>query len=321
MFEMAQVDAAAVKAYMDANPDDFWRRSEIVTMRPFSSHLERRYFCGQGFVQAVREATADGELKLGRDSVLFWTTVRPGVLHFNTTRIARVNAISAEDLTRAETEGREQVMSLAGFLRKRVPGFAHAYVSDTGVQVGIRESRHILGEHVLTQDEVCRGTKHPDVIARGYFPIDIHNPHDRKGAVNDGGVWQDIDDSYDIPFRCLIPRGLDGLIVAGRAISATHEAHASFRTQGGVMAIGHAAGAAAALAARDGIEPRGLDVSVLHRVLEAEGALLRHDPVRAERERRQADEAVQDALARGLITRAYLQPVQRRQQALVCAAG
>ena len=321
MFEMAQVDTGAVKAYMDANPHDFWRRSEIVTMRPFAPQLEKRHFCGQGFVQAVREATADGELQLGRDSVLFWTTVRPGVLHFNTSRVARVNALSAEDLTRAEIEGREQVMSLAGFLRKRVPGFANAYVSDTGVQIGIRESRHILGDHVLTQDEVCRGTKQPDVIARGYFPIDIHNPHGRQGAVNDGGVWHDIDDSYDIPFRCLLPRGLEGLLVAGRAISATHESHASFRTQGGVMAIGHAAGAAAALAARDGIEPRGIDVGALQLALEAEGALLRHDPVRAERERQRANEAVQDALARGLISQAYLRPVQSNAQAPARAAG
>lgn len=321
MFEMAQVDTAAVKAYMDTNAEDFWRRSEIVTMRPFASHLESHHFCGQGFVQAVREATANGELQLGRDSVLFWTTVRPGLLHFNTTRVARVNALSAEDLTRAEIEGRDQVMSLAGFLRKRVPGFANAYVSDTGVQIGIRESRHILGDHILTQNEVCRGTKHPDVIARGYFPIDIHNPYGRNGAENDGGVWQDIDDSYDIPFPCLLPRGLDGLLVAGRAISATHEAHASFRTQGGVMAIGHAAGAAAALAARNSVEPRGMDVATLQQALEAEGALLRHDPDRAERERRRADEAVQDALARGLITQAYLRPVQSKAQGPARAAG
>jgi hypothetical protein len=321
MFEMAQVDTDAVKAYMDANPDDFWRRSEIVTMRPFAANLEKRYFCGQGFVKAVKEATAAEELQLGRDSVLFWTTVRPGVLHFNSTRVARVDALSAEDLTRAEIEGREQVMSLASFLRKRVPGFASAYVSDTGIQIGIRESRHILGDHVLTQEDICRGTKYADVIARGYFPIDIHNPNGREGAVNDGGVWQDIHDSYDIPFRCLVPRGVEGLIVAGRAISATHEAHASFRTQGGVMAIGHAAGAAAALAARDCIEPRRININTLQRALEAEGALLRHDPVQAEKQRRKADEAVQDALARGLITTAYVRTVQRKLKAPVRAVG
>lgn len=321
MFEMAQVDTDAVKAYMDANPDDFWRRSEIVTMRSFSPQLEQRHFCGQGFVQAVREATADGELQLGRDSVLFWTTVRPGVLHFNTTRVARVDALSAQDLTRAELEGREQVMSLAGFLRKRVPGFENAYVSDTGIQIGIRESRHISGDYVLTEEDVARGTKHPDVIARGYFPIDIHNPHGRKGAVNDGGVWRDIDESYDIPYRCLLPRGLDGLIVAGRAISATHEAHASFRTQGGVMAIGHAAGAAAAIAARDGVEPRQIDIPTLQQELEAEGALLRQDPVRTAEQRRRAESAVQDALTRGLISQAYLRPVEDEAQVPVQAAG
>nr|WP_323690368.1 FAD-dependent oxidoreductase [Rhizobium sp. AN95] len=115
MFEMAQVDTAAVKKYMDENPDDFWRRSEIVPMRTFSTDLEQKHYCGQGFIRAVREATDSGDLKLGRDSVLFWTGVRPGVLHFNSTRVSAVNAISADDLTRAEIEGREQTDVLGRF--------------------------------------------------------------------------------------------------------------------------------------------------------------------------------------------------------------
>lgn len=306
MFEMAQVDTAAVKKYMDENPDDFWRRSEIVPMRTFSSDLEQKHYCGQGFIRAVREATDAGDLKLGRDSVLFWTGVRPGVLHFNSTRVSAVNAISADDLTRAEIEGREQLMSLADFLRRKVPGFERAYVSDSGVQIGIRESRHIVGDHLLSQQEVVTGAKHTDVIARGYFPIDIHNPNGRQGASKDGGVWNDIDDSYDIPYRCLLPKGLNGLVVAGRAISASHEAHASFRTQGGVMAIGQAAGTAAALAAKNLVSPRDLDITILKSALVADGAMLVRDEGRAARDKQRADVAVQAALDSGAISPAYL---------------
>ncbi|WP_323688311.1 FAD-dependent oxidoreductase [Rhizobium sp. AN69] len=195
---------------------------------------------------------------------------------------------------------------MADFLRRKVPGFKHAYVSDSGVQIGIRESRHIVGDHLLSQQEVVTGAKHADVIARGYFPIDIHNPNGRQGASKDGGVWNDIDDSYDIPYRCLLPKGLNGLIVAGRAISASHEAHASFRTQGGVMAIGQAAGTAAALAAKNLVSPRDVDINILKSALVADGAMLVRDTHRAAQDKQRADAAVQAALDNGSISAAYL---------------
>ncbi|MGC1209800.1 MAG: FAD-dependent oxidoreductase [Micromonospora sp.] len=140
--------------------------------------------------------------------------------------------------------------------------------------------RHILGEHVLTGEEIMRGTKVEDVVSRGYFPIDIHNLKGKEGygEGSDVGTWHDLDDSYDVPYRCLVPRRLDGLVIAGRAISATHEAHGSFRTQGGVMGIGQAAGTAAAIAAIDGAEPRKVDVSRLQEALVAQKASLRRDP-------------------------------------------
>jgi hypothetical protein len=305
MFEMAGVDTAALKNYMDTHPNDFWRMSEVVPMRRFSPRLESKHFCGQGFVEAVRSARNAGTLALGRDSVLFWTTVHQGVMHFNSTRVAGINGTDAHDLTRAEIEGRKQVMSLASFLTTHVDCFRNAWLSDTGIQVGVRETRHIIGEYVLSEQDVAEGHKFEDVIARGYFPIDIHNPKPQAGAIRDGGVWRDLTDSYDIPYRCLVPAGMNGLLMAGRAISATHEAHASFRTQGGVMAIGHAAGAAAALAVRGGVEPRELDVRALQQALVAEGASLWRDDQAVVDQRKHADKQVSEALASGLVSRQY----------------
>ncbi|BCJ61511.1 hypothetical protein Jiend_49330 [Micromonospora endophytica] len=230
------------------------------------------------------------------------------MLHFNSTRISGVDGTDAESLTRGEIDGRRQVMSLSAYLIKNVPGFADARLIATGVQIGIRESRHILGEHVLTGEEVMRGTKVPDVVSRGYFPIDIHNLKGKEGygQDQDQGTWGDLDDSYDIPYRCLVPRRLDGLVIAGRAISATHEAHGSFRTQGGVMGIGQAAGTAAAVAALDGVEPRKVDVPRLQDALVAQGASLRRDPERVRQERQAAVEAVRRALAESRISTQYL---------------
>lgn len=307
MFDMANVDSAALKSYMDGHLDEFEWASEIVTMRPFADHLEKNHFVGQGFKRLVSQAIDSGELYLGRDTILFLTTTHPGVIHFNSTRVQKIDGTKVEDLTRGEIEARKQVMSLSQFLKRRIPGFQDAYLSDTGIQVGVRESRHIMGGYVLTGEDVVSGRKFDDVVARGYFPIDIHNVKGREGYVKGGGDWTDLDDSYDIPYRCLVPEAIDGLVIAGRTISATHEAHGSFRTQGGVMAIGHAAGAAAGLAALQGVQPRNLGIRELQRTLEAEGASLRRDPDKVEQQKRAAEAAVARAKAEGLITGRYVQ--------------
>ena len=305
MFDMAGVDTDRVKQYMDENLDDFEWASEMVPVHPYSPSLPQKHFVGQGFKSLVREGLDSGELYLGRDSILFLTTCHDGVLHFNSTRIHGVDGTSAESLTEGEIEGRRQVMSLSRFLINKVPGFENAQLLATGTQIGIRESRHVVGEYVLSAEEVMAGRRQDDVIARGYFPVDIHNLEGKEGY-GEGGVWGDLEDSYDIPYRSLIPKELDGLVIAGRAISASHEAHGSFRTQGGVMAIGQAAGTAAALAATTGTRPRDLDVPTLQKTLEADGASLRRDPQAVVAERKLAEDAINRALAEGRISAKYL---------------
>jgi hypothetical protein len=318
MFDMANVDATRLKAYIDSHAEDFEWASECVAMRDFSPRLEQRHFVAQGFLSVVRRGLETGELYLGRDSILLLTTVHPGVFHFNSTRVTNLNGTSAASLTQAEIDGRKQVMSLSQFLVNHVPGFSDAYLSDTGIQVGVRESRHILGEYVLTGDDVRQGRKFDDVVARGYFPIDIHNVKGGSGYVPGGSTWGDLADSYDIPYRCLIPKALDGLIISGRTISATHEAHGSFRTQGGVMAIGQAAGTAAGLSALHGAQPRHLSINELQERLKADGASLRHDPERVSLQESRAQAAIRKALADGRITGLHM---ARRDGIVVNAAA
>lgn len=307
MFDMANVDTARLKQYMDTHLENFEWASEMVALQPFSDDLQQQHFVGQGFLDLIGEGLDSGELYLGRDSILFLTTTHPGLVHFNSTRIAGVDGRSAESLTAGEIDGRKQVMSLAAFLVKHVPGFEDAYLAGTGTQIGIRESRHITGEYVITGEDVLHGRKFDDVVARGYFPIDIHNLKGKEGYGDDGdsGVWTDPEDSYDIPMRTLIPIRLDGLVMAGRAISATHEAHGSLRTQGGAMGIGQAAGVLASQAALRGERPRDVPYEAVESVLLAQKASLRRDPVKAERERELAADATARALAEGRITGLY----------------
>jgi hypothetical protein len=307
MFDMANVDTRRLKDYMDANLDAFEWASEMVALQPFSEDLQQEHFVGQGFLDEVGRGLDSGELYLGRNSILFLTTTHPGLVHFNSTRIAGVDGRSAESLTEGEIDGRKQVMSLSAYLVKHIPGFENAYLAGTGTQIGIRESRHITGEYVITGEDVYEGRKFDDVIARGYFPIDIHNLKGKEGYSEHGagGVWTDPQDSYDIPMRTLIPVRLNGLVMAGRAISATHEAHGSLRTQGGAMGIGHAAGALASQAALRGEQPREVPYAAVEKVLLEQKASLRRDPDKVARERAAAAEANERALAEGKITGLY----------------
>ena len=155
------------------------------------------------------------------------------------------------DLSYAEWCSRRQMRQIAAFLRRRVPGFERAYVVQSGVQVGVRETRRVLGEYQLTVDDVLGARKFDDGIARGAYPVDIHNP---KGS---GTVLKRLPPgaAYDIPLRCLLPQGIDHLIVAGRCISGTHEAHSSYRVMPIAMATGQAAGVCAALATQRKTRP------------------------------------------------------------------
>lgn len=216
------------------------------------------------------KARQEGRINCPRENVLMFNTTRSGEIHFNTTRVTRADGTNAADLTRAEIEARRQVHQLVEFLKRGVPGFENAFLQMTGTQIGVRESRRIVGEYVMTVEDVLEGRKFDDCIARGSYPVDIHNP---DGA---GTVIRHLrpGESYDIPYRSIVPLKIDNLLVAGRPISTTHEAHSSTRIMPICFAVGEAAGTAAALCVRQKTVPRSLDVGVLQAVLAAQGANL-----------------------------------------------
>jgi len=176
---------------------------------------------------------------------------------------------SAEDLTRASIAGRRLVWTFFAWLRETFPEFRQAHIMDTGFQIGTRESRRILGDYVLSAEDVREAVRPPDTIAMGGHGIDIHSTTGSAAHRMDY-----LPGAYGIPYRCLLPRGLDNVLVAGRCISATHEALASARVMAQCMAMGEAAGTAAALAVRHGCSTRQVDMAVLRQSLTAQGAIL-----------------------------------------------
>jgi len=208
-----------------------------------------------------------------RGGLCLQMTPRRGEMGVYATNVANVDSTDAWSLTRAEMELRRQALITVQFLKKYVPGFEAAHLIDAAPQVGVRETRRIIGEYVLTKEDVIEGRRFPDVVAKGSHPADIHSPEDPKMVIHihvkDGG-------SYDVPYRCLVPKKVDNLLVAGRCASASHEAMGSARVVGSCMAMGQAAGTAAALCVVDHVVPRGLDVEGLQRRLVEQGAILRN---------------------------------------------
>jgi hypothetical protein len=224
-----------------------------------------------GLWDLIAEATRAGELQLPREDVLFFATPHSEEVSVNSTRVTNVLGTSVFDLTRAEWESRQQMRQIANFLRSRVPGFADAYTVQSGVQIGVRETRRICGLYRLTGEDVLCARKFDDAIARGSYPVDIHNPTGsgtRLRRLPPG-------DAYDIPLRCLIPADVDRLLVAGRCISGTHEAHSSYRVMPIAMATGQAAGVCAAVAAKGNCGPAAVEAAAVQRELRAQGANLR----------------------------------------------
>ncbi|MBW3643846.1 MAG: FAD-dependent oxidoreductase, partial [Actinobacteria bacterium] len=250
MFRMIEFERPDFAAYVRDHPDQ-WRGVH-------------------GLWHLVAEATEAGELELPREDILFFATPHEREISVNTTRVGGVLATDVWDLSFAEWQTRRQMRQIADFLRRYVPGFAQAYVAQSGVSIGVRETRRIVGKYQLTAEDVLSARKFPDVIARGSYPIDIHNP---KGT---GTVLQKLPpgEAYDIPLRCLLPRELDWLLVAGRCISGTHEAHSSYRVTPIAMATGQAAGVCAALAARAGTPPDRVEVEAIQHELVRQGANL-----------------------------------------------
>ncbi|MFI1326278.1 FAD-dependent oxidoreductase [Streptomyces rochei] len=224
-----------------------------------------------GLWDLIEEARAAGELRLPREDILFFATPHPREVAVNSTRVNRVLGTSVWDLTRAEYTARRQLAQIDRFLRTRVPGFEESYVVQSGTHIGVRESRRVLGDYQLTGHDILAARTFPDVIAHGAYPVDIHNP---RGS---GTVLKRVPRGsfYDIPLRCLVPRGTERLLVAGRCISGTHVAHSSYRVMPIAMATGQAAGVCAALTVRHGRGPRGLPYRMVQHELLRQGARLR----------------------------------------------
>lgn len=196
--------------------------------------------------------------------------IRDGEVTANCTRLYG-DGTNTVDLSRAERDGRRDMMNLLDILRGGVKEFRDAYLLAAAHQIGVRETRRILGDYQIGAEDILACRRFDDAVALGSWPIDIH-PADGRVGVHPHK--ENPPEPYQIPLRCLLVRDFENLFVAGRCISATHEAHGSTRVSGTAMALGQAAGTAAALSCQSGLLPRQLPISLVQERLRSQGAIL-----------------------------------------------
>jgi FAD dependent oxidoreductase len=283
LFRLGGVDVQAMLDYVRAHPEEFSKDPNQLMLDVASGNI--RIF---GFFGLVEQAKQAGMLY--PDCHYFRVeSVMPerGTMLVNTVRVYNVDGTDPRDVTRAEIEGRRQQRLLLAFARAWLPGFANAYVVDSASHIGVRETRRIVGSYVLTEEDIVDQVRFADSIGvdsnRQNRSGARHSPDGMEGSAADSEAREQVATlfTYEIPYRCLLPQGVEGLLVAGRAISANHEADGYTRNQPACMVTGQAAGAAAALALHCQTSPRELDVELLQAELHRVGVKLRPEEVTA----------------------------------------
>ncbi|HPC61300.1 MAG TPA: FAD-dependent oxidoreductase [Verrucomicrobiota bacterium] len=262
MFAMNGVDTEKLRLSLSRQPKNY-----VADIIPPEYFGRNRQYIVVGLRRLIAQARDQG-LDLPTERVIVITGLRPGEVWVNMTRVKGVDGTDPRSLTHGEIEARRQIETLVKFLVQYVPGFENSQFTRTAPFLGIRETRRIVGRYVLTREDILGCRRFEDAIAVGSYPVDLHRPHDNDCTLEYCG------DSYDLPYRALVPQRVSHLLVAGRCISTTHEAMAAIRVMSTCMALGEAAGRAAALAVREGVGPGEIDVAVLRAELRRRGAYL-----------------------------------------------
>ena len=252
-FTMSNVDVKRLAVWADAHPEEVPARAIPRDDKDLDYGLWLT-----GFNRMIQRFQKETGIKLQRENITLKTA--NGVLYVNATRVLGVDGLSPTEMSAALLECYRQIEAVAQFLKQMIPGFEKSAILQIAPVIGVRETRHILGDYVLTGDDVTTGAGFEDTIGADCSAMDIH---DVKGGDVD---WQGLA-PYEIPYRCLVPREVEQLLVAGRCISVDHTAHGRTRNMPACMATGQAAGTAAALAVRGNALVRDVDVPSVQDVL------------------------------------------------------
>ena len=262
-FRIGGVDTKALKTWMKAH-------RELLKDSPTDEEIDsQKGIAFLGLNQLVKDEIAKGNLDEEIANRILMYELPHGQFAMNVTRLQHISGVNAADMTKAEIRLRHQVIQVHEFMAKYVGGFEDSYILDTGAQAGVRETRHIKGDYELNENDVLEGRAFEDGVSCGTYAIDIHPGQGKMQIYTGSGKAV-----YEIPYRSLIPVGLDNLLVAGRCLSANSMAAGSARVMATCMAMGQGAGVAAAMAASGDGKTRSVDTKQLRANLLSQGQYL-----------------------------------------------
>ena len=264
MFCLSNVDTEKLRTSIAVE-----KRTYLTDFIPAEYFGQNNQFIVVGLREQIAKARTERNLEIPNERTIIITGLKKGEVWINMTRVTGTDGTDARSLTQGEIIARGQIDDIVEYLINYVPGFENAYFTKTAPFLGIRETRRIVGRYTMNEQDVLGCRHFEDSIAVASYPIDIHRPGDEGCTL----IW--CGDCYDIPYRSLLPASIENLIVAGRSISATHEAMGAIRVMATCMAMGEAAGRAAGIAVTKGILPSEVDIHELRRKLLDKGAYLR----------------------------------------------
>ncbi|MHB1413696.1 MAG: FAD-dependent oxidoreductase [Chloroflexota bacterium] len=274
IFHMGRIDFHTLIEYARAHPDQFTPDPNFQV-----TDEEAGVIRISGFFDLVEQGRQRGELDKDCHYLRFeGVDLKKGICFVNSTRVYGVDGTNAWDLTKATIAARKQMNTLVDFLHKYVPGCQDAYVLDAAPSVGVRETRRIRGDYVFDEADIVANRVFEDRVVQMYSHIvvpgiELHSPDAGEGSAQDSHGRKHIrkEYSYFIPYRSLLPSKIEGLLVAGRAISQTHEADKWTRVMPCCMETGEAGGLAAAVASADGVSARNVNLARVQQKLAARG--------------------------------------------------
>lgn len=262
-FRIGNLNFEKMLAYCQKHPDQFSPDRFVQVVEP-----EKKCLRITGFFDLVEEARRNGELDKDCHYIrLEGIDFENGVATVNNVRLYEFDPTDGFDLSKAQIKGREQAEQLFRFIRSKLPGCENVFLIDTSTNIGVRESRRIIGSYVLNEPDILNGKETPDRVGMFYRRHnpgqDMHNPDRAEGSETDlsarqlhRNVYQ-----YEVPYRCFLPQQVDNLLVVGRAMSQDHQADTWTRGMFSMIVIGQAAGIMAAAAVRSGVRLADIDVA------------------------------------------------------------
>lgn len=276
LFRVGGINVKKLLRYVKENPSDF-------TPDPSKNIVnhEKDFYRLVGFFNLIEMAKRKGEI----DPKIHYVRVeclsaKTSIAMINTTRVYDLDGTDAFDLTKAELAARKQMMQLIDIFKKYFPGFENIFLIDSATLLGVRETRHIIGDYILTGHDIAEGKCFEKIVAQCKTYItpggEVHSPDGTEGSIHDKRHRGFIDKlyTYNIPYDCLLPKNVDYLLIAGRCISVDHIADGWTRTQTCCLATGEAAGVAAALSVKQNIPPRKVNINELQSILKSQGVNL-----------------------------------------------